>query len=87
MRQRSTIFCPAALGGRFTVVVIKPADVLPHAARPASGFVQQVLTVAVYPPVTKLPPAVMISAKAPPPMLISSTPPSQVLGNVLASKV
>ena len=31
MRQRSTIFCPAAAGGRFTVVVIKPAEVSPHA--------------------------------------------------------
>jgi hypothetical protein len=87
MRQRRTIFCPAAADGRFTVVVIKPADVLPHAERPASGFINPVFTVAVYPPVTKLPPAVMISVKAPPPMLISSTPPSQVLGRVLASKV
>ena len=26
MRQRSTMFCPAAAAGRFTVVVIKPAD-------------------------------------------------------------
>jgi hypothetical protein len=42
---------------------------------------------AVYPPVTKVPPAEMISVKAPPPMLISNTPPSQVLGRVLASKV
>src|SRR6476661_5850295 len=37
MRQRSTMFCPAATDGRFTVVVIKPADVPPHAERPPSG--------------------------------------------------
>ena len=87
MRQRNTTFCPAAAGGIFTVVVIKPADVLPHAERAARGFECAVFTVAVYPPVTKLPPAVMISVKAPPPMLISKTPPSQVFGSVLASKV
>jgi hypothetical protein len=87
MRQRNTIFCPAAAGGKFTVVVIKPADVFPHAERPARGLVNPVFTIAVYPPVTKLPPAVMMSVKPPPPMLISSTPPSNVLGKVLASKV
>jgi len=31
MRQRSTTFCPAAAGGRFTVVVIKPLELAPHA--------------------------------------------------------
>ena len=31
MRQRNTTFCPAAAGGRFTVVVIKPLEVAPHA--------------------------------------------------------
>jgi hypothetical protein len=81
------MFCPAAAGGRFTVVVIKPADVLPQAERPASGLLCRVFTVAVYPPVTKLPPAVMMSAKAPPPILISNTPPSQVFGRVLDSNV
>src|SRR4051812_18327145 len=77
MRQRSTRFCPAAADGRFTVVVIKPADTPPHAARPPSGFACVASMVALYPPVTKLPPAVMISVKAPPPMLISSTAPSK----------
>src|SRR4051812_34357324 len=77
MRQRSTTFCPAAADGRFTVVVIKPADTPPHAARPPSGFACVASMVALYPPVTKLPPAVMISVKAPPPMLISSTAPSK----------
>src|SRR6478735_1014444 len=77
MRQRSTMFCPAAADGRFTVVVIKPADVPPHAERPPSGLACVASIVALYPPVTKLPPAVMISVKAPPPMLISSTPPSK----------
>ena len=77
MRQRSTMFCPAAADGRFTVVVIKPADTPPHAERPPSGLACVASIVALYPPVTKLPPAVMISVKAPPPMLISSTPPSK----------
>src|SRR5262245_13326315 len=36
MRQRSWIFCPAAAAGRFTVVVIKPPELWPHACRPPS---------------------------------------------------
>ena len=38
MRQRNTMFCPAADGGRFTVVVIKPAELPLHAWRPARGL-------------------------------------------------
>jgi hypothetical protein len=40
-----TTFCPRAAGGRSTVDEMKPLDVLPHAARPASGFEQHELTV------------------------------------------
>src|SRR5882724_13108095 len=38
MRQRNTMFCPAADGDRFTVVVIKPAELPLHAWRPARGL-------------------------------------------------
>src|SRR6476469_3178271 len=50
MRQRSTMFCPAAADGRFTVVVIKPADTPPHAERPPSGLACVASIVALYPP-------------------------------------
>src|SRR6478736_8396871 len=42
MRQRSTIFCPAAAAGRFTVVVMKPAEFPLHAWRPARGLLKPV---------------------------------------------
>jgi hypothetical protein len=63
------------------VVVMKPPELPVHAERPESGLLQQVLTVPLYPPVTKLPPAVMMSVNGPPAMLISSTPPSKPLSN------
>ena len=44
-RQRSTIFCPTAAAGRFTVVVMKPPELPVHAERPASGLPQQLLIV------------------------------------------
>jgi hypothetical protein len=47
MRQRSTTFCPAAAAGRFTVVVIKPAEFPLHAWRPARGLLKPVLIVPV----------------------------------------
>jgi hypothetical protein len=38
IRQRKTTLCPAAAGGRFTVVVTKPLEFPLHASRFASGL-------------------------------------------------
>jgi hypothetical protein len=44
--KRSAMVCPAAVAGRFTVVVTKAFDVVPvHARRPASGLLKLVLIV------------------------------------------
>jgi hypothetical protein len=78
IRQRSWIFCPCAAAGRFTVVVMYPAEVPVHAERPARGLLNVKSIVPLYPPAAKLPPAVMMSVNAPPLIEISSTPPSNV---------
>ena len=78
-RKRSLMFCPFAAAGRLTVVVKKPPDFPDQAWRPAMGLWKFTLIMLLYPPVTKLPPAVIMSVKAPAPMAISSTPPSKVL--------
>src|SRR5881396_3164439 len=46
IRQRSLMFCPAALAGRFTVVVIKPPELPLHAIRPAIGLLKEVEIIA-----------------------------------------
>ena len=38
IRQRSTTLWPTEAAGRFTVVVMKPAETPVHAIRPASGL-------------------------------------------------
>ena len=47
IRHRNTTFCPAAVAGRFTVVVIKPPELPLHAGRPANGLLKPVLIVPV----------------------------------------
>ena len=60
------------------MVMMKPPEFPLHAIRPAIGLLKAALIGPSYPPVTKLPPAVRMSAKvAPPSRLISSTPPSK----------
>jgi hypothetical protein len=71
------MLCPAAETGRSTLVVMYPPESLIHASRIPSGLLSAPLSVPEYPPETKLPPAAMMSWKAPPLIEISSTPPSK----------
>ena len=62
MRQRSTMFWPAADGGRIRVVVMKPLLEFPvQARRPPIGLPVEFWSVPLYVPTTKLPPAAMMS--------------------------
>ena len=72
LKRRTTVW-PTAAAGRLTLVWTKPAEAPLHAGRLTSGELNDGDTVWVYPPVTKLPPAVTMSVKAPAPILISST--------------
>ena len=75
-RHLRTTVCPAAEAGKFTRVATNPLDAELHAWRFAIGLLNPFEIAPVYPPSTKLPPAVTMSVKGPPPILISRTAPS-----------